>query len=280
MKTHRAPTLAKGDWGKLLILGGSSQLGGATVLNTAGALRTGLDLVVVAAPERASTAVLHHYPDAVSIALPGRHFETRFMKFLKQFSGYPVVIGSGITTQREVGKFVRHVLGSFRGPFVIDADALRIVARSRNPAKLWGDKTVILTPNRAEYAAMAGESSDHPLTTITALATKYRATILCKGPGDVLSDGTRTVEISGGSPFLAKAGSGDILSGVIGALLARGVSPFEAAEEGSRLLHAASETAERRHGPGFLAGEIADALHAPVPPEPPPNPKPPKAPAP
>lgn len=263
---HRSPSLAKGDWGKLLILGGSAQLAGALVLNTHGALRTGVDLVVVAAPDRASTAVLHHHPDAVTISLPTRHFEPKYMRFMNQFRHYTVVLGSGITSQKAVVKFVHKVLHSFTGPFVLDADAVRIVAASRTPARLWSGKQVLLTPNRAEYASLIKKRDDHPLNTISELANRLRATVLCKGPVDVLSDGRQTVEIPGGSEYLAKAGTGDVLSGVVGALVARGNSLFEAAREGTRLINEASMRAEALHGAGLMATDIAEQINAGKPP--------------
>lgn len=259
---HRSPSLAKGDWGKLLILGGSAQLAGALVLNTYGALRTGVDLVVVAAPDRAATAVLHHLPDAVAISLPARHFHPKYMRFMGQFHTYTVVLGSGITSQKDVVKFVHKVLRTFTGPFVLDADAVRIAAASRTPARMWSGKQVLLTPNRAEYAALARKKDAHPLSTISEVATRLRATILCKGPVDVLSDGRETVEIPGGSEFLAKAGTGDVLSGVVGALVARGMSLFEAAQEGGRLVNEASMRAEAKHGAGLMAADVAEEINA------------------
>lgn len=257
---HRQSSLAKGEWGKLLIIAGSIQFAGAAVLATRAALRTGADIVIAAAPERAANAVLHAAPDAISLAIPARHFDKNHLKYLKHFITYPVALGSGLMTGAAVKKFVKAVLKSFKGPFVIDADALRFVAAEKHPAKLWKGKRVILTPNRAEYALLAGKQSAHPLQTIKELAKRHQAVILCKGPTDIVSDGERVEEISGGSPFLAKAGTGDALTGVVAALLARGLSPFEAAVTGSRLLKQTSERVERERGAGLLAMDVAEAL--------------------
>lgn len=254
--TKRPAHLAKGEWGRLLILAGSSQLAGAAVLNMLGATRTGLDTVVVAAPERAANAVLHTNPTVISLAIPRRSFEPVHLKFIQQFERYPVAMGSGMTVHRPVEKFVKGVLKRFAGPFVLDADALRIVAMLRNPTKLWQGKAVVLTPNRGEYAALAGRDDAEPLETIQQLARKLNVTILCKGPTDVVSDGQAVAEVTGGSQFLAGAGSGDVLTGVVGALLARGLGPLEACLSGSRLLKDASERAEAQFGPGMTASDV------------------------
>lgn len=257
---HRPTTLKKGEWGKLLILAGSSQFSGAAVLASAGALRTGLDIVVFAGPERTSNAVLYALPDVVSLGFHGKQLDPKHLKYVAHFRKYPVVIGSGILATKGVGKFLKGLLKRFDGPFVLDADALRIVAKEKNPAKLWAGKHVILTPNRTEYALLTGDKSDHPLQSIEAAAKRLRATILCKGATDVISDGTKTVEVAGGSPYLAKAGTGDVLAGSAGALLARGLDPFLAAETASRLLKATSERVASHRGPALLAGDVADAL--------------------
>lgn len=258
--TRRSADLKKGEWGRLLILGGSSQLAGAAVLNTLGALRTGVDVVVAAAPDRASTAILHQAPDAVTITLPGHHFQTRYLKFLRQFHHYTIVIGSGITTHPDVVKFVKKILDRFNGPLVVDADAIRVVAASRHPARLWKGKEVLLMPNRKEYAVLSGDDS-HPLKTIAAVARKYGTAVLCTGPVDILSDGEYVVEIAGGSEFLAKAGTGDVLAGSVGALMARGVPAFQAAETACRLINEASHQAEKAHGPGMLASDVAKLIN-------------------
>jgi len=258
--TRRPSHLAKGEWGRLLILAGSSQLAGAAVLNMLGAVRTGLDTVVVAAPERAANAVLQANPSVISLAIPRRHYEPAHLKFVDQFARYPVVLGSGLTVHRPVEKFVKGTLKRFGGPFVLDADALRIVAMLRHPAKLWQGKAVVLTPNRGEYAALAGRDDAEPIDTIQQLARTLDATILCKGPTDLVSDGQTVAEVKGGSQFLAGAGSGDVLTGVVGALLARGLSPLEACLSGTRLLNDASERAEATLGAGLSAADLPDYL--------------------
>lgn len=225
-----------------------------------GAQRTGLDLVVLAAPERAANATLAVVPETVTIPLLGRHFKRGHVKLLDRFADYPVLIGSGLTVHADVQRFLKGVLKNFKGPFVIDGDALRILSLEKQPAKLWKSKTVVLTPNRQEYERLVDEAGTHPAKSIAAVATAWQATILCKGPTDTISDGRVVREVPGGSPYLAKAGTGDVLAGVVATLLARGVKPIEAALLGAKLLKEASLKAERERGAGLLASDLPKYL--------------------
>ncbi|MDP4000372.1 MAG: NAD(P)H-hydrate dehydratase [bacterium] len=263
--TERPEDLAKGDWGKLLVLAGSARFAGAAVHVVSGALRTGVDLVVAAAPARAADAILVNRPDAVTIRLEGGEFDKPHLGEVAPFREYPVAIGSGLTTEGGSRRFLEGVLKEFSGPFVIDADALRLLAEERKPDKLLEGKDVVLTPNREEYGLLegdpdAGKTGANVKKTIRARASGYGATILAKGPIDYVSDGKTLVEIEGGSPFLAKAGSGDVLTGVVGALLARGLEPLEAAKIGATALKDASERAGEDKGPSLLAADLPEYI--------------------
>ncbi|HEY8108971.1 MAG TPA: NAD(P)H-hydrate dehydratase [Patescibacteria group bacterium] len=258
--TERPENLAKGDWGKLLVLAGSARFAGAAVHVTSGALRTGVDLVVAAAPARAADAILVARPDTVTIRLEGTEFEKGHLEDVSPFRGYPVAIGSGLTLEGSSRRFLEGVLKEFSGPMVIDADALRLLAEERKPEKLLVDRRVVLTPNREEYGLLEGDPKADVKKTIRELAKGYGATILAKGPTDYVSDGKTLVEIEGGSPFLAKAGTGDVLTGIVGALLARGLEPLEAAKVGAAALKDASERAGEDKGPSLLAADLPEYL--------------------
>lgn len=260
MEAQRPAGLAKGEWGKLLILAGSSQFAGAGVLVTGGALRTGVDLLVTLAPERAANAILYAHPEAISIAVAGRRFDRAHGKLLNRFSGYTTAIGPGLTVQAGSQKFLKHALKTLSGPFVIDADALTMLAGERNSEKSLHGKMAVLTPNAKEFVALSGETGPATPERAAAVAQKYRAVVLCKGETDVISDGQQTEQVSGGSSLLAKAGSGDVLTGVIGALLARGTEPFAAAVLAAKALKAAGARGEERRGAGLVAGELPEYL--------------------
>lgn len=262
----RSANLVKGEWGKLLVLAGSERFSGAAVLTVTGALRTGLDLVVAAAPARAADAVLAAAPDAVTLSLKGSEFAPEHVDDLEYFKDYPVAIGSGLTTEPGAKRFLRAVLKEFSGPFVIDADALVLLAEagdgswydgsSEGPAN--SDKQVVLTPNPEEYEALAEsvDASGSVVRTVGATAKQYGAVVLAKGEIDVVGDGKTVIEVEGGSPYLAKAGTGDVLTGAVGAFLARGVPPLEAAKAAAELVKEAGERAEQDKGPALLASDL------------------------
>ncbi len=257
--SRRPSDLPKGGWGRVLVLAGSSSLAGAAVLTVAGALRTGTDQVVYCGPERAATAVLHRYPDAINIGLLHRHYEPNDAKLLQRFKDYTLVIGPGLTLEDLTKRFVHKLLGQMTGPLVIDADALHAVAAVKRPEKLWQGRPVILTPNRREYGLLAG-SEAVVSETIAELATKLSATILAKGPVDLVSDGQTVTELSGGSTLAAKGGSGDVLAGAAAALLARGLEPAKAASLAAEAVKLAAESAAKQRGAGVLALDIAEHL--------------------
>ena len=259
----RPAGLAKGEWGKLLVLAGSERFSGAAVLTVMGALRTGLDLVVAAAPARAADAVLAAAPDAVTLRLEGGEFAPEHVGDLDYFRDYPVAIGSGLTTEHGAKRFLKAVLEEFSGPFVIDADALTLLADESDGTWYDGsDKSVVLTPNAEEYAALAAANdsgdarSGSVARTIGETAKQYGAVILAKGETDVIGDGKTVIEVEGGSSYLAKAGTGDVLTGAVGAFLARGFSPLEAAKAGAELVKEAGERAEKDRGPALLASDL------------------------
>ncbi len=251
----RPSRLTKGEWGKLLILAGSDRFSGAAVLTTLGALRTGLDLAVAAAPARAADAVLAAAPDAVTLRLEGAEFSPEHITDLDYFREYPVAIGSGLTTEHTAKRFLKGILKQFSGPFVIDADALTLLA-DEGDGDWYSDKSVVLTPNAEEYAALAGSDDSKPTKSVGAVAKRYGAVILAKGETDVIGDGKTVIEVEGGSPYLAKAGTGDVLTGAVGAFLARGLGPLDAAKAGAELVKEAGERAGADKGPALLASDL------------------------
>lgn len=257
----RPSNLAKGEWGKLLVLAGSDRFSGAAVLTTLGALRTGLDLTVVAAPARAADAVLAAAPDAVTLRLEGAEFAPEHAGDLEYFKDYPVAIGSGLTTSHGAKRFLKTILNEFSGPFVIDADALTLLADAGD-GDWYADKSVVLTPNAEEYAALAGDDDSKAKKSVGAVAKRYGAVILAKGETDVIGDGDTVIEVEGGSPYLAKAGTGDVLTGAVGAFLARGFSPLEAAKAGAELVKEAGERADQDKGPALLASDLPSYFDA------------------
>jgi NAD(P)H-hydrate epimerase len=264
----RRPDSHKGTFGHVLVCAGSSEMPGAAVLSTLGALEAGAGLVTRAV--RRAWGGVTAPAEALTIELEGEHGSyckgdadellTRGGKISA------CVVGPGIGVSAEAEQFVARFLDGVRErglPTVVDADALNIVSRA--PRAL--GKSVVVTPHPAEASRLlacttSGIQADR-FAAAREIANRYSCIALLKGAGTIVHDGAKGCVISRGTPYMATGGSGDVLSGVIAALLARGVDPHRAAYSGAYVHARAGEVAvERNRGP-VSAGDIARAV-APV----------------
>lgn len=175
-----------------------------------------------------------------------------------------VVMGPGFGTGERAREAVRHVLASYRGPIVADADALTMHAGALADFAVAAGRA-ILTPHAGELARLLGTTSEEVesdrFTAARTAAARAQSVVLLKGPYTVIAapDG-RLVVNSTGNPALATAGSGDVLAGIAGSL-AGALPPFEAAWCAAYLHGAAGDAWKTEHGDrGLLASEIADAV--------------------
>jgi len=263
----------KGTFGHLLAVAGSLGKSGAASLVADGALRTGVGLVTVAAPEaaRAEVAVrraevmTERLPETVDGSLAEAADETvRTLAAARD----AIALGPGLGTADETVSAVVGILTGADRPAVVDADALNALAtRGRETiARAGRAGPRVLTPHPGEAARLLGTSTpeiqaDRPAAA-TELARHSGSVVVLKGHRSAIAhpDGRLSFNASG-NPGMATAGSGDVLTGVVGALLARGMDPFDAARLGVWLHGRAGDLAEREIGPaGFLAGEIAAYL--------------------
>ena len=258
--TKRAQDSQKGEWGRLAIFAGSTRYAGAAVLTVLGAQRTGVDRIQFYGVERAADAVLLSSPETISYPLDGHFFEDGHIDEIPELPGFTLVAGPGITIQKPAKKFLKKLLDDFEGPAVVDADGLRLLA-DLGPKAVKHLEKLVLTPNRHELSLLRDEdSSEVTAATVREAAEEWGAVVLCKGPTDFISDGKDTYEVSGGSPFLAKDGSGDVLTGIVGALLGRGLAPFEAAKLGAAIIKEAGERATKSKGPSLVASDLPEFI--------------------
>ncbi len=255
----------KGRFGRLAIIAGSREKFGAAILAARGALRAGAGLVTVFCADSLQGSLVTALPEAMALGLPERdgalseEGATRALSALRSFDA--AVVGPGLSTAPGTVAFLRHVLRA-RIPLVCDADALNAFAgRPRIFA------TRLLTPHPGEAARLLGLSTRQVQADRVAaarrLARESRAVALLKGASSlVASESGRSVTVNPtGTPLMATAGSGDVLAGAIGALVAGGMGLADAARAGAWLHGAAGELLARRLGDaGLLAHELADAL--------------------
>ena len=224
--TVRSRESHKGTYGHLLMLGGSMGMSGAITLAAQAALRSGVGLVSCAVPESIQMHVAVNVPEAMVHPVQ----EDSVQQLLPGKSA--VVIGPGMGAVERTGMMMLEVLQAGNCGVVVDADAL-------NVAGYWLDEVkgsacqVILTPHPGEMARLTGISTEyiqqHRLEAAQSFAQDYGVWLVLKGANTVVAtpDGRVYMNITD-SPSLAVAGSGDVLSGIIGAMLAQGMKPEDA----------------------------------------------------
>jgi hydroxyethylthiazole kinase-like uncharacterized protein yjeF len=258
----------KGDAGHLLLIAGSRGKSGAAALAARAALRAGAGLVTVATRPDALEAVLAHVPEAMGMALPeGGPLSPLDLNALLEAAEDKdaVVIGPGLPRGEETAKVLGDLLEELACPVLLDADALNalssspeVLARARGP--------LVLTPHPGEMARLCGVSVDAVQAARLGVARTFsmqrQVTLVLKGARTVVSaeDGTAYVNPTG-NPGMASAGMGDVLSGLIGALLAQGLNPLGAATTGVYAHGLAADLAVERTGRlGLTAGDVAEGL--------------------
>jgi ADP-dependent NAD(P)H-hydrate dehydratase / NAD(P)H-hydrate epimerase len=250
-----------------LVVGGSSGMAGAPVLAGSAALRCGAGMVVCAVPGAAAAAQVSGH-ELVARALPatdsGALDEGAAAEVLKELARFrALAIGPGLGRERGTQAAARRIIAEADVPIVIDADALNAVAV--DPSVLLarhnaGYAPAVLTPHAGEYERLAGRPvGDDRLAAARDLAARLHAIVLLKGPGTVIAapDGDAVINRTGG-PALATAGTGDVLTGIIGALLAQGADPFHAAATGAYVHGRAADAAPT--APDIVASDLVSAL--------------------
>jgi NAD(P)H-hydrate epimerase len=269
----RSPGAHKASVGRVLIVGGSLGMAGAPSLAARGALRAGAGLVTIAVPERIADTVARFQAEAMVLPLPcdpqGRIVVDAVDVVRDRLDrADALVVGPGLGRAEQAQAAVRFLVQSTSQPLVLDADGLHAVRSTLAQVHDRGGPTV-LTPHEGEAALLLGTTADSPRTARDERASRlaHLANGLCvlKGPGTVVSDGTRSYHNSTGGPLLATGGSGDVLSGMIAAFLAglpaTGGDVFGATCLAVHLHGAAGDRlASFRGDRGILAGEIADAV--------------------
>ena len=173
-----------------------------------------------------------------------------------------VAVGPGIGLHQRTGALVRQIAGCDL-PKVMDADALTLLSKE---ALQFGANTV-LTPHPKEFSRLSGLSIEHilahPVPCALEFSQKHGVTLLLKGATTVVADGSQAYLITAGTPGMAKGGSGDVLTGVIGGLLAQGFAPAEAAYGAAYLCGKAGERAAAVQGEYAMTAEdtIAHLMH-------------------
>ena len=254
--------------GAVLVCAGSAGKSGAALLAARGAFRAGAGVVTIATWPEALPALDARMPEVMALALDRADPIARLDDALK--GRRALVIGPGFGLDDAARAAVEHVLRTFPGPIVFDADAITLFkGRPKELAKLRGERgRLVLTPHPGEMARLLGLASDEVerdrFGAVRALVEATRAVVVLKGARTIVAepDGRR-VRIAvntTGNPLLATAGAGDVLAGAIGGLLCM-QPPFEAAMLGVHVHGLVADVMRARHGDrGVFSGELADTI--------------------
>ena len=267
LKKHPLPSVFeagdKEERGAVLIVGGSLLVPGAAILAGLAALRAGCGKVAIAIDRRVAALVAQSLPEALVLPLaPGESAKSLPAALAKEVrSADAILIGVGMEPSPATARLVLQVARASNSALVLDAGALAGATKSR----LSRPQRCILTPHAGEMAKLTGKPKSTITTQAAAIAQEVahtlHATVVLKGARTFIADSEALLRNERGHPGLGTSGSGDVLSGALVALLARGATPRWAAAWAVWLHALAGERLARRIGTtGFLAREIAHEM--------------------
>jgi len=261
----------KYDHGLLLVVGGGEFYTGSPALAAMAAFRAGVDMVQVAAPQRAADVIAGFSPNLAVLPFQGKRFDEEDLSTLMKMTQAAkvvakektaVVIGGGLGRSEKTKQTILDYLRDISIKSVIDADGVHAVAAD---TAVISDKPCILTPHAFEFYVLTKQRVDdmgleEKAGVVRTVAGRLGCVIVLKGQKDIISDGKDVAINTTGSPALTVGGTGDTLAGIAGALLAMGVEPFLAACSAAFINGKAGELAERKFGVGLLATDLIEAI--------------------
>jgi len=260
----------KGDFGHVLVVAGSVGKAGAAILAARAAFRTGAGLVTVASVSEVCRMVTVAQPEVMTESLgdfvecgDAPHAAARVLEIAASMDA--MVIGPGLGRSQKTQDFVLDVAARCGLPVVVDADGL-FSLRGPSLARLaQREKATVLTPHPGEMARLLGVDKESVqkdrVKALRRAVSETRGTVVLKGRHTLVGNTRSEVWLNPtGSPSLASAGTGDVLAGAIGAILARGIAPDLAAGAGVYIHGLAGERAGKRRPWGVVAGDVIDAL--------------------
>ncbi|MHA1409217.1 MAG: NAD(P)H-hydrate dehydratase [Candidatus Odinarchaeia archaeon] len=231
----------KGDFGKLLIIGGSDKYHGAPIFSALAAIRTGVDLVILAAPEYLSNTLRSFSPDLIVRSYPGKALNRTSIPFILDLIEWAdaIIVGPGLGVEKETKEAILDIfqkISDIKKPVVVDADAIKALALNKSILK---HTPAVVTPHRGEFKLLTGLNlkSSHQIKDMLPLIMKeikeFGITFVIKGAIDLIVDENKYKLNLTGNPGMTVGGTGDVLTGIIGCLLAQKNSPFIAGSAGA-----------------------------------------------
>lgn len=264
---ERSPTDHKGDAGRVVVIAGSKGLTGAACLTAGSALRSGAGLVTLALPETLNDIVEVKLTEVMTRPVPEvrRHRCLALRargQILDACAGADVVaMGPGLGRHRETFELVRRIIHDVGAPVVLDADGLNAFEGRAESLKTVRHP-LILTPHPGEYRRLTGRPVSDALQDARHLSDETGAIVVLKGAPSVVALPAGDIFVNPtGNPGMATGGSGDVLTGMIAALIAQGSEPGEAAVAATYWHGLAGDLSARRLGErGMIAGDLVNAI--------------------
>jgi NAD(P)H-hydrate epimerase len=262
----RQATGHKGTFGHLLVVAGSVGKTGAAAMTAEGGLRAGSGLVTVACPAAVQEVLAIKLTEAMTASLPGVEGALS-LQALGEIESLlegknALALGPGLGQTEEVRNLVRRLVGGCPAPLVLDADGLNAIAERPDVLLERSGEAAVLTPHPGEMARLTGKTvaaiEADRIGAAREFARRYQVVLLLKGARTVIALPDGRVRINGsGNPGLASGGMGDVLTGMIGAFLAQGLPPGDAAILGAYLHgRAADRLLERLGDAGMIASDL------------------------
>lgn len=255
----RPENMHKGYRGRLLIAGGSERYTGAPALSALGALRSGAGVVTLMSLQKVCDACAARLPEIVYCPEDDR-FRWRDLVFAQKNID-ALVIGPGLDRTIAAEIFTSRVWKEWSGKILVDGDGLHGLVVSKDGLKARNDS--VLTPHEGEAAHLLGITPDDVRAdragAVRELSSRWGCVVL-KGHHTLIASGEKFMQVNHGGPELSVPGSGDVLSGSIGAFLAMGLDAFDAAVLGVNVHGLAGDILAREGVDGVIASEIADTI--------------------
>jgi ADP-dependent NAD(P)H-hydrate dehydratase len=265
----RSADANKGSFGRVLVIAGSRGMSGAAVLCGSSALRGGAGLVQVATPADTLPIVAAANPCYLTLPLPNDDHGRLHATAASEVDGLVrhstvVVAGPGLGQGPGVKAVVASLLAQNATPLVLDADALNVLATDLSPLQKHR-RTPILTPHPGEFARLLGcdvpTVQDRRQELAVRFALEHGVVLVLKGQGTIVTNGSTVYVNTTGNPGMATGGTGDVLTGLIGALIAQGLETFAAAQLGVYLHGLAGDLARDQVGEtSLIASDLLDFL--------------------
>ncbi|MEM1142600.1 MAG: NAD(P)H-hydrate dehydratase [Pseudomonadota bacterium] len=257
----RSRAAHKGHFGKCLVVGGDHGMGGATILAAEAALRTGAGLVRVATRSEHLTALLTRRPECMAVPVEHRNDLEPWLAWTDV-----IVLGPGLGQGAWGEQLLQLALGCGK-TMVLDADALNLISSHRYRLEPSPEAPIVVTPHPAEAARLLGENTAFVqadrFSAARMLASGPGVVAVLKGNGTLVSDGDSLSLCTAGNPGMASGGMGDVLSGIIGGVLAQAQDAFEGAQLAVALHSIAADRAAHRLGErSLLASDVVEQLGA------------------